>query len=120
MITWRDAVVDSVGEGWSGATELTVRLADGEKLNALAYPAISGQPRAGQRVLVTTGPLDKGLGTGGLAFVVVAPDELPAEPPRTAEHLVKARFTPLQQLVLGVDDQESVHHESLRDAEDLA
>ncbi|WP_061268425.1 DUF3866 family protein, partial [Cellulosimicrobium funkei] len=35
-------------------------------------------------------------------------------------HLVKARYTPLQALVLGVDEQESPHHDTLRDADDLA
>jgi len=120
MITWRDAVVESVGAAWSGAQEVTVRLADGGVLSALAYPGISGAPSAGQRVLVTAGTLDKGLGTGGYAFVVATPDELPADPPPTPGHLVKARFTPLQQVVLGVDDQESAHHETLRDADDLA
>ena len=120
MITWRDAVVESVGAAWAEAQEVTVRVADGGALSALAYPGISGAPRVGQRVLVTAGTLDKGLGTGGYAFVVAAPDELPADPPPTPGHLVKARFTPLQQVVLGVDDQESTHHETLRDADDLA
>ncbi len=120
MISWRDAVVESVGAAWAGAQELVVHVADGERLSTLAYPAISGVPRVGQRVLVTVGTLAKGLGTGGYALVVAAPDELPADPPSAPGHLVKARFTPLQQLVLGVDDQESTHHETLRDADDLA
>ena len=34
--------------------------------------------------------------------------------------MVKARYTPLQSMVLGVDEQESPHHELLRDADDLA
>lgn len=89
-------------------------------MKALAYSAVSGPPREGQRVLVTTGALSKGLGTGGYAFVVVAPDELPPDPPPGPGHLVKDRYSPLQRLVLGVDDAESEHHEALRDADDLA
>ena len=119
MITWREAVVESLGAAWDGAQELTVRTVDGEALAALAYPAVSGPPRTGQRVLVTTGALAKGLGTGGYAFVVVAPDELPVDPPAAPGHLVKDRYSPLQRIVLGVDDAESVHHEALRDADDL-
>jgi len=119
MITWREGVVASLGAAWDGAVEVSVRGADGEVLRALAYPAVSGEPRPGQRVLMTTAQLDRGLGTGGYAFVVAAPDELPGDAPSAPGHLVKARYTPLQQLVLGVDDQESAHHETLRDADDL-
>ncbi|TDD58575.1 DUF3866 family protein, partial [Actinomadura darangshiensis] len=35
-------------------------------------------------------------------------------------HLVKARYTPLQATVLGADEQDSPHHEILRDADSLS
>jgi len=120
MSAWRDGVVESLGASWDGALELGVRTADGELLSALAYPDVTGEPRLGQRVIVTASALERGLGTGGYAFVVASPDDLPADPPVAPGHLVKARYTPLQQLVLGVDEQESEHHETLRDADDLA
>lgn len=119
MITWREAVVEALGPSWGGAHELTVRTTRGEELRALAYLEVSGAPRVGQRVLVTTGALAKGLGTGGYAFVVVAPEELPADPPPAPGHLVKDRYSPLQRVVLGVDDEQSEHHGVLRDADDL-
>lgn len=119
MVIWRTARVESLGRAWSGAVELEVRCEDGTLLTALAYPALSGRPRVGQRVLVTTTALVKGLGTGGYAFVVAAPEDLPADPAPGAGHLVKARYTPLQTMVLGVDEQESEHHELLREADDL-
>jgi hypothetical protein len=65
------------------------------------------------------------LGTGGYALVVALPDRLPldAVPSDSAEapagHLVKARYTPLQVMVMGADEQESPHHERLRAADDL-
>ncbi|MET0434975.1 MAG: DUF3866 family protein [Cellulomonas sp.] len=128
MITWRSGTVEQVGRSWPGAQELTVVVADGVAgpdpvtVRALAYPALVGDLRVGDTVLLNVSALARGLGTGGYALVVApgSPDRLPADPPAGPGHLVKARYTPLQAMVLGVDDQESPHHEVLRDADDLA
>jgi len=128
VITWRSGIVEQVGRSWPGAQELTVVVADGVSgpdpvtVRALAYPALVGDLRAGDAVLLNVSALARGLGTGGYALVVApgSPDRLPADPPAGPGHLVKARYTPLQAMVLGVDDQESPHHEVLRDADDLA
>jgi hypothetical protein len=119
-VRWRDGVVRAVRGGWPGAVELEVDLADGRAVRALAYPALVGEPVPGDRVLVTVGALDRGLGTGGYALVAALPDRLPADAAAAPGHLVKARYTPLQPLVLGVDEQESASHDALRDADDLA
>lgn len=102
----------------------------GEELPALAYPALVGLPAAGDRVLLNTGALALGLGTGGYALVVALPDRLPPDPdpgadgfggdagggaPRGWGHLVKARYTPLQAVVAGVDEPDSPHHPVLAD-----
>jgi hypothetical protein len=118
-VRWRDGVVRGIRSRWAGAVELTVTLRDGRDVRALAYPALVGEPEAGDRVLVTVGALDRGLGTGGYALVAALPDRLPADPDDAPGHLVKARYTPLQPLVLGADEQESGHHDALRDADDL-
>jgi hypothetical protein len=52
------------------------------------------------------------------------PDRLPPDPPgaeagRRAGHLVKARYTPLQAVVLGADEEVSPHRAALVDADDL-
>lgn len=91
----------------------------GSSVRALAYTDLVGIPLAGDRVLLNTTALDLELGTGGFAMVVALPDRLPADPSGPG-HVVKARYTPLQQVVLGVDEQDSPHHEALRDADDLA
>lgn len=93
-------------------------------LRALAYPALVGPTVIGDRVLLNTTALDRGLGTGGYALVVaVLPrDDQPVAPAPPLEgpgHLVKARYTPHQTMVLGVDEQESPHHSTLQDADDL-
>ncbi|GIG35074.1 DUF3866 family protein [Cellulomonas pakistanensis] len=128
MITWRSGTVEQVGRSWPGAQELTVVVADGVSgpdpvtVRALAYPGLVGDLRVGDEVLLNVSALARGLGTGGYALVVApaSPDRLPADPPAGPGHLVKARYTPLQTMVLGVDDQESPHHDVLRDADDLA
>ena len=89
-----------------------------QALRALAYTDLVGSPVVGDRVLLNVGALDRGLGTGGYALVVAIPDRLPADPPENG-HLVKARYTPLQSMVLGADEQESPDHAVLRDADEL-
>ncbi|MGI4895186.1 MAG: DUF3866 family protein [Janthinobacterium lividum] len=131
MIRWRAGTVTSLGRAWGGAQECRVRLAGspgplatdddlGAEVSALAYRDLVGSPEAGDRVLLNTSALARGLGTGGHALVVALPDRLPADPPAGPGHLVKARYTPLQAMVLGVDEQESPHHDLLADADDLA
>jgi len=140
VITWRNGTVVRVRREWPGAVELEVTVsavaapADGELpgpapeqtpeqapelVRALAYPALTGRPGPGDRVLLNTTALDLRLGTGGYALVAAMPDRLP--PDRSGPgHLVKARYTPLQAIVLGADEQGSPYHETLRDAADVA
>jgi hypothetical protein len=89
--------------------------ADGEDCRALAYPALVGSPRVGDRVLLNTTALHAGLGTGGYALVVALPDRLPADPDPSG-HVVKCRYSPMQAMVASVDEQGSPHHDTLRDA----
>jgi Protein of unknown function (DUF3866) len=117
VITWRSGTVSGIRREWPGAIELDVSV-DGTPVMALAYPALTGCPRPGDRVLLNTTALDLGLGTGGYAFVAAVPDRLPPDPDLTGR-LVKARYTPLQVTVPGADEQGSPHHDLLRDADDI-
>jgi Protein of unknown function (DUF3866) len=122
MITWRNGTVSGTRREWPGAVELDVSVdgapGDGGRVRALAFPALTGRPRPGDRVLVNTTALDLGLGTGGYALVVALPDRLPPDP-ELAGHLIKARYSPLQACVLGADEQGSPHHDVLCDADDI-
>jgi hypothetical protein len=118
VITWRNGTVSGTRREWPGAVELDVSV-DGAPVRALAYPALTGLPRTGDRVLLNTTALDLGLGTGGYALVVAIPDRLPPDP-GPGGHLVKARYTPLQVTVAGADEQGSAYHDVLRDADDIA
>jgi hypothetical protein len=117
VIRWRSGVVYGLRREWSGAVEVEVTV-DGVAVMALAYPELTGRPQPGDRALLNTGALDLGLGTGGYALVVALPDRLPPDRDRPG-HLIKARYTPLQATVLGADEQDSPHHEILRQADDL-
>lgn len=117
MITWRRGSVVAHGRSWPGALELVVRVGEAE-LPALAHPPLVGTPEVGDEVLLNTTALTLGLGTGGYALVVAVPDRLPAD--RTGPgHLVKARYSPLQTVVLGADEPASPHHAALRDGDPL-
>jgi hypothetical protein len=110
-------VVDAIRREWSGAAELDVTI-DGAQARALAYTRLIGRPEPGDEVLLNTSALDLGLGTGGYALVVAIPGRLPPDP-QGPGHLVKARYTPLQATVFGVDEQGSPYHDVLREADDL-
>jgi Protein of unknown function (DUF3866) len=117
-IRWRRGRVTATGRAWKGALELTVEVPDDGALRALAYPSVVGTPEIGDDVLLNTTAWAQRLGTGGYAMVIAIPDRLPPDPVG-AGHLVKARYTPLQVSVQGVDEQDTEHHRVIADAEDL-
>ena len=136
-MTWRIGTVISTGRSWRGARELEVTLdrplpsapddatpddATGPvTARALAYTDLVGEPVPGDALLLNVSALARGLGTGGYALVVgpAAATGLPPDPAPGPGHLVKARYTPLQAMVLGVDEQESPHHAALAHADTL-
>jgi hypothetical protein len=118
VIAWREGRVTALGRTWPGARELTARVGEAE-LRVLAYPHLVGEPQVGDRILLNVNAQAMGLGTGGYALAVALPDRQPEDPPRGPGHVVKARYTPLQTIVLGADEQESPHHDLMKDADSL-
>lgn len=137
LVHWRRGRVHRLVREWPGAREVEVDLdvplprlggapdeargpgVAADRVRAVALVDVVGTPVPGDAVLLSVSALARGLGTGGSAGVVALPDRLPADPPPAPGHLVKARYTPLQAMVLGVDEQESPHHAALADADDL-
>jgi len=123
MMTWRHGVVRALGRRWGEAQELEVEITAADagtgRVRALAYLSLVGEPEVGAPVALNTTALQRGLGTGGYAFVVAPLDRLPADPPPGPGHIVKARYTPQQVMVLGADEQDSPHHDVLQEADDL-
>ncbi|MDR7274577.1 DUF3866 family protein [Catenuloplanes atrovinosus] len=121
MIRWRSGTVAALRRAWDGASELSVTV-DGETVKALAYTPLVGEPAVGDRVLLNVGALEMGLGTGGYALVVALPDNLPGSDltsGRDHGHLVKARYTPLQAILMGADEEASPYRAVLAEADDL-
>lgn len=125
MIHWRKGIVTTIRTSRPGYTEVEAELdqalpnTDITVIRAVAYTEAVGDPQPGDSVLLNVSALAKRLGTGGFGLIVALPDALPADPPEGPGHLVKDRYSPLQTMVLGVDDQESEHHEVLAEADDL-
>lgn len=126
----REALVEAVTATWPGACELVVVVDEpgdhrqtGLRDRALAYPALVGEVGAGDRVLVNTGAVALGLGTGGYHLVVAVlgrtAGQRSTSDPVGRGHLVKARYTPMQTIVLGVDEEASPHREAMAAADDL-
>jgi Protein of unknown function (DUF3866) len=125
VIIWADGTVTSLRAQWKGAVELTVARRDAThetEVPALVYTDLMATPAVGDRVLLNVAALERGLGTGGYALVIAVLDsggQVTAQPPQPSGHLVKARYLPLQAMVAGADEQGSVHHRLLADADSV-
>ena len=125
MIHWRKGIVSTIRSTRPGYTEVEADIDQAlpgttiTHIRAIAYTEAVGTPQLGDTVLLNVSALAKRLGTGGFGLIVALPNALPADPPEGPGHLVKDRYSPLQTMVLGVDDQESQHHETLARAQSL-
>jgi Protein of unknown function (DUF3866) len=102
VIHVRRGVVRRVTTTRPGAQELEVET-DGGLAAAIAYPALGGEVRPGDTVLLNTTALDLELGTGGLHVVIAIEGRgLAAEP--VPGHVMKVRYTPVQTAVASVEE----------------
>src|SRR3954463_5476613 len=117
-VRWRRGRVTATGRSGRDTLQLTVEVPDDGEVRALAHPSLVGTPEVGDDVLLNTTAWAQMLGTGGYALVGAVPDRLPPDPEGPG-HLVKARYTPLQVTVQGVDEQETEHHAVISESDDL-
>lgn len=124
MLTRARGVVKSIELAREGACEITVDLV-GETRRAIAYTHLTGPVSVGDEVLLNTTAVGKGLGTGGIDFVMANLAEPLASPPLEREgaqergHIVKARYTPVQHTVLSVEEEDSPHRQAIEKFESL-
>lgn len=124
VLRWRYGTVTEVRREWHGSCEVEVSIQtrqpdDRQSARALAYTPLVGTPRVGDRVLLNCNALAKGLGTGGYALIVAIPDRLPEDTDGPG-HIVKARYTPQQAMLLAVDEEDSPHREAMTAVDDIA
>lgn len=91
----------------------------GDRCRAICYPELLGQAQPGDIVQIEVSPLAKALGTGGAAMVIANESRLPDDNLPNPGHLVKARYTPHQKIVLGADEPDSPYHALLQSADNL-
>lgn len=119
MMQWERGRVQRLRTSWPGVDQFEVATEpDGTVVRAIAYTELLGRIAPGEQVLLNTNALRRGLGTGGDALVVARTDVLP-EAEQPTGHMVKARYTPVQTLVDAIDDPDSPHYPTVRDAQDL-
>jgi Protein of unknown function (DUF3866) len=117
MAAFKEGKVESVDEVRPGLIKLTVDIG-GDSVRAVAFPTMTGDIRAGDRVVVNTTGIDLSLGTGGVGFVLWNLDGPGAIEPGDG-HIIKLRYTPWQTEVASAEAPESPHHATLASFESL-
>ena len=81
---------------------------EGTKARAIAYEELTGPVEPGDTLVLNTGAVALGLGTGGVHFVVAVEGGRDVDPPGSG-HAMKLRYTPLQHAVLPVEETHRGH-----------
>ena len=102
MIRIRRGVAVEVERARPGVLVVLVEV-DGAKERAIAYEEMCGPVRPGDRLVLNTGAVALGLGTGGTHFVIAVENGSDLDP-IGAGHAMKLRYTPLQHAVLPVEE----------------
>lgn len=89
----------------------------GTDVRGLAYTDLVGDVSEGDIVRIDCSPLAKQLGTGGYAMTLGA--ECLPEDQLSDGHIMKARYTPYQQMVLSTEEEASPHRDIMAKAHSL-
>jgi len=101
-----------------GIQEIAVEL-DGIEARAVCYTDLTGEVIPGDQVLLNTTAVDLGLGTGGAHFVICNLSDPAKNAEPTPGHIMKLRYTPLQEAVLSVEEDASPDQEHIKEFESL-
>jgi len=118
MLNRRKAKIVKVVSERAGAQEVIVDL-EGAQALAVNYSELTGPVQIGDEVLLNVTAVEIGLGTGGVHFVICNLSRPTGEAERPSGHIVKLRYTPLQEAVLSVEEDNSPHQERVREFESL-
>ena len=98
----RHGVAVEVSRARPGVLDVIVDV-DGSKARAIAYDHLTGPVAPGNRLVLNTGAVALGLGTGGVHFVIAVSDGQDTEPSSDG-HAMKLRYTPGQHAVQPVEE----------------
>lgn len=124
----REAQILEVHARWSTVVTFAARIVRapevregdyevGDVVPALAYTDLVGEVNVGDYIRIDCSALAKSLGTGGFAMTL-STENLPNDSLPTG-HIVKARYTPYQQMVLAVEEEVSDHRHVIESADSL-
>lgn len=105
MIRIREGVVLKVLMRYEGVTEALVRV-DGKEEAAVNYDFMTGPLAEGDRLALNTTAVYKGLGSGGVHFVMANLSNSSVDVPEKG-HIMKLRYTPAQVKCLAVEEEDS-------------
>ena len=101
----RDPHLNGAGEGSPESEEASFH-------PALNFVALTGRVDVGDQVVLNTVATELRLGTGGVDFVIAAPNRIEQEE-QAPGHILKLRYTPLQTPVLAAEAPESPYHAAI-------
>lgn len=91
---------------------------DGKVQRAVNYKKLTGDVSIGDRVVLNTTAVELSLGTGGEHFVISNIDN--EKQSLSGEgHIMKLRYTPMQVKCLSCEEQDSPHHQTIKNFESL-
>lgn len=124
MAAFRTGVVIAIVERRDDLIRVTARVGGAEEgegakeIAASGFPRMLGPLEIGDEVVLNTTGIELSLGTGGEAFVLWNLSG-PGPPGPGDGHIIKLRYTPWQTEVPAVEAQESPHHNTLAEVDQV-
>ena len=118
MLNRKRAKVTEITSERPGAQEVIVDLS-GVEAHAICYPDLSGPVAPGDEVLLNTTAVDLDLGTGGVHFVICNLSRPVEDTKPSPGHIMKLRYTPLQEAVLSVEEDDNPDQKRIQEFESL-
>ncbi len=113
----REGLVQAIKTTRNGYTEVLVDIGLSTE-KAINYDELTGPIHPGDRVILNTTAVHKGLGTGGMHFVMANASNHTVDIEEPG-HIMKLRYTPSQVKVLSVEEKDHPLHSFFENTKDL-
>lgn len=112
MISKKIGIVNSIVNEDSDIQEILV-LVDERIEKAINYTKMNSKVKLNDEIVLNTSAVELNLGTGGTHFVIANLNNLESKMSEGG-HIMKLRYTPLQVKIMAAEEQDSVHHEKIK------